>query len=106
MKTEKLVGRALETAEIQQCIKSCKSEFVVLYGRRRVGKTFLVKKFFKGRFDFLFVGVSRMTSKQQLETFASSLSKYADHRIETPQNWTKALDLLSQYLERFAPVYS
>ncbi len=99
MKTEKLIGREQEVSEIQQCIKSNKSEFVVIYGRRRVGKTFLVKKHFNGKFDFYFVGASRMTSRQQLETFASSLSKYSGSRIKTPQNWKDAFDLLSQHLE-------
>ena len=99
MKTEKLIGREQEVSEIQQCIKSNKSEFVVIYGRRRVGKTFLVKKYFNGKFDFYFVGASRMTSRQQLETFASSLSKYSGSRIKTPQNWKDAFDLLSQHLE-------
>lgn len=99
METEKLIGREQETAEIQKCIKSNKSEFVIIYGRRRVGKTFLVKKIFNGIFDFYFVGSSRMTSKMQLEDFASSLSKYSGIKTIVPQNWKDAFNLLSNYLE-------
>ncbi len=99
MKTETLIGRKTEIAEIQNCIKSDRSEFVILYGRRRIGKTFLVKKYFDGNFDFHFVGASRHTTPQQLEDFGKSLAKYADTAIQTPRNWSDALDMLARHLE-------
>ena len=99
MKTETLIGRKTEIAEIQNCIKSDRSEFVILYGRRRIGKTFLVKKYFDGKFDFHFVGASRHTTPQQLEDFGKSLAKYADTAIQTPRNWSDALDMLARHLE-------
>ena len=42
MSTNKLIGRQREIAELQRCFMSDKSEFVIVYGRRRVGKTYLV----------------------------------------------------------------
>lgn len=99
MKTEKLIGREYETAEIKQCMQSNRSEFVILYGRRRVGKTFLVKKFFGGKFDFFYAGTSGMSSKLQLENFCKALSKYSGSKATTPKNWSDALDQLAQYLE-------
>ena len=56
----KIIGRKAELAELQQLYNSKKSEFVALYGRRRVGKTYLVRNAFEGTINFQFsaVGVS------------------------------------------------
>jgi len=42
-----IIGRKREQEILQNCLVSDKSEFIVLYGRRRVGKTYLVREFFK-----------------------------------------------------------
>ena len=47
-----LIGRNRECAELQRCIESDRSELVIVYGRRRVGKTFLIEEFFNQKFDF------------------------------------------------------
>ncbi|MDY3251620.1 MAG: ATP-binding protein, partial [Prevotella sp.] len=55
-KQQKIIGRGMEMAELRRCMESDRSEFVIVYGRRRVGKTFLVDRFFDGEYDFSFVG--------------------------------------------------
>ncbi|MBQ0008101.1 MAG: ATP-binding protein [bacterium] len=57
----KLIGRKRECKVLDDCMTSDRSEFVIVYGRRRVGKTFLVDQYFKGKFDFTFVGGSQTT---------------------------------------------
>ena len=52
MGREKLIGREREIAELQRSFESGRSEFVIVYGRRRVGKTFLVDNFFDYDYDF------------------------------------------------------
>lgn len=99
MKKEKLIGREQEISDIECCMKSHRSEFVIIYGRRRVGKTFLVRQFFKGKFDFHFVGASKMTTKQQLENFSKALNEYSNTEFPTPNNWSQAFYQLSDYLE-------
>ena len=47
-----IIGRKQEQEILQKCYDSDKAEFVAIYGRRRVGKTFLVKELFSDRFDF------------------------------------------------------
>lgn len=47
---KKLIGREREIQELQRCVDSGQSEFVIVYGRRRVGKTFLVDEYFKRTF--------------------------------------------------------
>ena len=56
--SEKIVGRQEEQKTLQKCFESPKAEFVAIYGRRRIGKTFLVKQFFKGGFLSLTQSVS------------------------------------------------
>ena len=48
-----IIGRKQEQKELEKVYNSNKAEFVVLYGRRRVGKTYLVREYFNGEFDFL-----------------------------------------------------
>ena len=66
---EKIIGRENEFGKLSDYIKSEKSEFIALYGRRRVGKTFLIRSFFKDRFDFYATGVKRGLVKQRWSLF-------------------------------------
>ena len=52
----KLVGRERECLELDRVMSSDRSEFVIVYGRRRVGETFLVDQYYQGVYDFTFVG--------------------------------------------------
>ena len=49
---QNIVGRKYEQDILQACMESPKAEFIAVYGRRRIGKTFLVKQFFNDTFDF------------------------------------------------------
>ena len=62
--------------ELLRCSTSSKSEFVILYGRRRIGKTFLVSNLFNGNFSFYFTGSHRAPKERQLERFAQTLKQY------------------------------
>ena len=67
---DKLIGRHKEQSILKNCLESGRSEFVVIYGRRRIGKTFLVRRFFNDTYDFSFVGKHEMPREQQLADFA------------------------------------
>lgn len=83
-------------------MESERSEFVVVYGRRRIGKTFLVRRFFKDNYAFSFVGKHKMRREQQLAEFAKELMCYS-HSTFVPQlkNWTEAFDALQRLLETY-----
>ena len=66
---EKIIGRDREFELLSKYMKSCKNEFVALYGRRRVGKTFLVRNFFNDKFDFYVSGVIDGTKEEQFAAF-------------------------------------
>ena len=69
---------------LQDCYESSKPEFVAVYGRRRIGKTFLVKQFFKEKFDFYFTGAYQATKKDQLFNFKMTLESYSGVKRKTP----------------------
>lgn len=97
---DKLIGRHKEQLILKNCLESGRSEFVVIYGRRRIGKTFLVRRFFNDTYDFSFVGKHEMPREQQLADFAKTLQRYSSSEF-TPElkNWTQAFDGLAKLLE-------
>lgn len=98
---EFLIGRKREQSDLRKWAESERSEFIAIYGRRRVGKTFLVKKTFKGRFDFHFSGSFDASRKEQLLNFGLALrDQTGDHQIPIPENWIMAFHQLKMYLEK------
>ena len=100
MKAGTIIGREQEMAALQRSMDSDRSEFVIVYGRRRVGKTFLVDNFFHYEYDFSFVGGHRLSKPKQLRNFAKAMKKYA-HLLQQPKyaSWDDAFDALEEYIE-------
>ena len=97
---QKIIGRKQEIAELQRCMDSNRSEFVIVYGRRRVGKTFLVDSFFDGQYDFSYVGGHKLAKAKQLRNFAKALKKAASMSLQPKfSDWDDAFDALEEYLE-------
>ena len=67
----KIIGRDREQYLLNQYIESGKPEFVAVFGRRRVGKTFLIREYFNNKFAFYFSGVENIQKQQQLKNFHS-----------------------------------
>lgn len=100
MERRNIIGREREIEELTRCMASNRSEFVIVYGRRRVGKTFLIDSFFEGHFDFTFVGGHKLTKLKQLRGFAKALKKAAGmSSIPELKTWEDAFDALEEYLE-------
>lgn len=76
------------------------SSFVAVYGRRRVGKTFLVREAFGYSFVFQHAGLYKSSKTQQLEAFASSLSEAGLAVKKTPKNWVEAFGLLRELIKQ------
>ena len=62
------IGREYEIRQLEKYRSSKESEFVIVYGRRRVGKTFLIKEFFDDTYDFHVTGLYKKPKKMQLKT--------------------------------------
>ena len=95
-----IIGRKNEINELQLVLESEEPEFVVVYGRRRVGKTYLVNQFFDNRFVFKVTGVAeRNAKKKQLANFGESLRRYGSPLCPDPDSWTEAFAGLRMLLE-------
>ena len=105
MESRNIIGRDCEMAELQRCLDSDRSELVIVYGRRRVGKTFLVDQFFNETYDFTFVGGHKLSQRIQLRNFAKALKKAMKERtMRKFADWFDAFDTLEEYLESIPSV--
>jgi AAA+ ATPase superfamily predicted ATPase len=77
---------------------SDQSEFTVIYGRRRVGKTFLVREYFQQRFAFYHTGMANTERDEQLKNFNSSLHKYGDMPYPPVNTWIETFEQLIHLL--------
>ena len=97
--TDKLISRERECAEIKRCMESNESEFIIVCGRRRIGKTFLVEQYFNKTYDFKYVGAHNLSTRDQLRGFAKALKKYSGKKYGEFSDWIDAFDALEEYLE-------
>ena len=93
-----IIGRNKEQRLLLSLLDSDKSEFVAVYGRRRVGKTYLVRETFNYQFAFQHTGIQDATMKEQLEEFYHSLLLAGMKRGKKPRNWSQAFFMLGQHL--------
>ena len=94
-----IIGREKEKSELKEYMISERSEFIAIYGRRRVGKTFLVKELLEGKFSFRMTGRENSRLSDQLLNFSYALDDFC-HERKVPKNWTEAFHLLAANLEK------
>lgn len=104
-----MIGRKLEQELLQEAVEKNRAQFVAVYGRRRVGKTFLVNEFFQNKYAFKHTAVSpvneqlkpkRNLLKIQLKEFHYSLRSYGLPAGEpVPVDWFEAFHMLQQLLD-------
>jgi AAA+ ATPase superfamily predicted ATPase len=96
-----LVGRDAEREILRRVLESDQPELVAIYGRRRVGKTFLVREFFRDHLAFELTGVHEASLEQNLANFAAALGQAtgAAHRLAAPADWHEAFQQLTAYLQ-------
>jgi uncharacterized protein len=95
----KLIGRKSEKAKLIVALKSNRPELIVVYGRRRIGKTFLVREVYKKHIIFEFSGIHKASLPDQLTKFHLLLSEKLP-TAKKPSSWIEAFYLLSQYLNK------
>ena len=100
-----MVGRIEEIRQLEKLYSSGRSEFVAVYGRRRVGKTYLVKEVFKNRLVFWHTGVSPYDGEgsslmeDQLRAFHYNLVRYGLEEKKCPDSWIEAFNMLGRLVE-------
>ncbi len=98
---QELLGRHRERQILLEAFQSKEPEMVALFGRRRVGKTFLVRTVFSEQLDLEVTGVQNTTSKPQIENFHALLLELSNNEQSLPlaKNWFAAFRLLIKVLQ-------
>ena len=94
-----IIGRKEEQQILHSAVQSENSEFVAVYGRRRVGKTYLIRETFGYKYTFQHTGLAKGNTKEQLFSFAISLRDAGYDDCPIPKSWLEAFSLLSAYLK-------
>ena len=99
-----MIGRKEEQQRLNELASSGEAEFVVIYGRRRIGKTFLVRETFGNDFFFSYTGVANRNARQQRTEFTKSLREYGwspkDDGADVPEDWFEAFDALRSLIAK------
>jgi len=103
-----LIGRQREQQQLLRLSRTERSEFLAVYGRRRVGKTYLIRETFHNEFSFSHTGLAPVneedtneiyTLQDQLRHFFRSLQRYGYQGKRSPKNWLDAFYMLEDLLE-------
>lgn len=100
-----IFGREAEKAILERLFLSKRAEFLAMYGRRRIGKTFLIYEFFKDKGVYFEVtGSNKASKKEQLRRFYKDfVSKFPEEAMDAPQEWADAFDLIKKVAEKLDP---
>jgi len=97
---DQLAGREGERKILLDALERDEAELIAVYGRRRVGKTFLIKSVYEKKLVFEFSGVHEATLQDQLLNFTLALQTASKSKVSlvVPENWIKAFFMLEKYL--------
>lgn len=98
---ETIIGRDNEKKILQDMLGSGEAELIAILGRRRVGKTFLVRNFYERNLVFEYTGVHNADLGEQLSNFSNALQQAIGSAIPlaSPTNWIHAFTFLSEFLK-------
>ena len=102
-KKNNIIGRSEECKRLDRCMRSNSAQLVVVYGRRRVGKTFLINEFFENKFAFKLTGVYGQKRKEQLQNFTAELNRRSNNKYCIPKDWIEAFNYLREYMVGLDP---
>ena len=93
-----LIGRENEQVLLRQAFNAERSRFIAVYGRRRIGKTFLIRETFDYTFTFQHAGLAKGKYRDQLSAFADSLKDAGASNVISPINWMDAFKQLKNLI--------
>jgi uncharacterized protein len=93
------IGREEEKNILLKAYNHSEARFVAIFGRRRVGKTFLIRQVFEEKITFYMTGLSNVNGKQQILNFHTAMLRQGGNFPTVPQNWFFAFQNLIDFLE-------
>ena len=102
MEAPEIIGREEEKSILDSIIASNKAELVAVYGRRRVGKTYLIREYLGKQVNFRFSGLHNVETEMQLQKFVQEMSRQLNGSLPLPLagNWFAAFDILQSLLQK------
>src|SRR3989344_2928724 len=95
-----IIGREEEKALLDEIISNNSSDLVAVYGRRRVGKTFLIRTHLRSHISFEFSGIHNVSTDTQLSSFSRALADQLKFwKSENIEDWFEAFDILAKLLK-------
>jgi len=95
-----IIGRAIEKLTLEEALNTERSELIAVYGRRRIGKTYLIREYYSKNILFSFSGLRNGTRPDQIENFMLELQELTiQFKDEKPENWLQAFNVLKRYLK-------
>lgn len=98
MAIKNILGRRDEIKRLDACLARDEAQLIAVYGRRRIGKTYLINHYFDGRFDFKLTGIFDQPLSMQLKNFAIELAGQTGKGISVPKDWMEAFSQLDRYI--------
>ena len=98
-----ILGRKREIEALERDLRKEESQFIAVYGRRRIGKTYLIREHFHDQFFFYHTGLRGGTLRSQLIAFRASLIKYGHERCPVLKNWLEAFEQLDVLVRTGVP---
>jgi len=97
-----VIGRNEEWQRIEECMQANTAQLIIVYGRRRAGKTFPVNEFFDNEFAFMLTGAYHQPTDYQLRSFIAEYNRRTGEKPDMPKDWVQALEYLRKYLSSIA----
>jgi AAA+ ATPase superfamily predicted ATPase len=97
---ELLIGRTAETKVLSEALVSNSAELIAVFGRRRVGKTFLIRSVYRKQLVFEISGAHDASTSQQLLNFSMAMAEALATQLPlaVPKGWAEAFSQLKEYL--------
>lgn len=98
-----MLGREHENTLLRDALVTGQSELIAVIGRRRVGKTFMIKTVYEKQLRFYLTGMKDTSKEEQLSNFSQKLSEYANINVplKTPETWSEAFLQLKNHLTAY-----
>lgn len=95
-----MIGREYELSRLQESLKSNQSELIAVYGRRRIGKTYLIRNVYEKHIKLEVTGLYQGNKEKQIDIFFGALQAASKRfeKTDPPRNWKQAFELLKEYI--------
>lgn len=101
---DKIIGREYEKEQLKEILNSNDAQLLAVYGRRRVGKTFLITEFFSGKTDiFTVTGMNNVPMKEQLKNFKLLFQKKfpMSGPLQDITSWRQAFEMIDSQIGKY-----